>query len=191
MQARGYVTESYPSAEEFLDANPEDGSGCLVVDLKMPGMNGLELQERLRSSGRSTPVVFLTGHGDVPTSVRAMRGGAVNFLTKPVDETDLVDAVEEAFARADRVTDRERRARSFRARVPRLTKRQREVMHLVVAGRLNKQIADELGIAEKTVKVHRGKMMEVLAVASVAELVRLCVETGLCEPGDGATEVHD
>ena len=190
VRARGYATESYASAETFLDEHPEGAPGCLVVDLRMPGMDGLELQESLNHAGSPMPVVFLTGHGDVPTSVRAMKSGAMNFLTKPVDEADLVQAVEEALARLRRSLEREQSHGSFRARVSELSKRQREVMHLVILGRMNKQIAEELGIAEKTVKVHRGKMMELLDVGSVAELVRLSVESGVSESSGAAREAQ-
>lgn len=190
VRARGYAAEAYASAEAFLDEHPEGAPGCLVVDLRMPGMDGLELQEGLNQAASSMPVVFLTGHGDVATSVRAMKSGATNFLTKPVDEADLVQAVEEALARWRRSLEREESHGSFRTRVNELSRRQREVMHLVIAGRMNKQIAEELGIAEKTVKVHRGKMMELLDVGSVAELVRLSVESGVSETSGAAREAQ-
>lgn len=163
----------FGSAEEFLrDADP-DGQGCILLDVSMPGQDGLALQRQLATRARSMPVVFLSGTASVPTCAVAMKLGASDFLTKPVDETLLISAVERAFARDQ--AQREERSRSALtdARLATLTPREREVLGHVMAGRLNKQIAAELGTAEKTIKVHRARAMEKMQVDSVAELVRM------------------
>ena len=175
----GYRVESYPSPQAILEAGTADSAACLVLDLRMPGLNGLELVEELRNRGVSTPVVFVTGHADVPTSVQAMKAGAVEFLEKPFDDKILLKAVQEAVER-DRTErlDREGLA-EIESRAETLTSREREVMALVVQGLLNKQIAGQLGIAEKTVKVHRGRVMEKMEAGSLAELVRLAGRLGI------------
>ena len=175
----GYRVESYPSPQAILEAGTADSAACLVLDLRMPGLNGLELVEELRSRGVSTPVVFVTGHADVPTSVQAMKAGAVEFLEKPFDDKILLKAVQEAVER-DRTErlDREGLA-EIESRAETLTSREREVMALVVQGLLNKQVAGQLGIAEKTVKVHRGRVMEKMEAGSLAELVRLAGRLGI------------
>jgi FixJ family two-component response regulator len=169
----GWNAEACASAREFIDRYDPAQPGCLVLDVSMPEIDGLELQSRLRELGDPPPIVFLTGHADVAMSVAAMKAGAVNFLTKPASGKDLVDAVREAMAR----DAEERRGRAVharaRARLASLSTREREVLERVVAGRLNKQIAAELGTAEKTVKVHRACMMRKMQVDSLAELVRL------------------
>lgn len=169
LAAAGHDCRRYPSAEEFLAGDEAERPGCAILDLRLPGTSGLDLQARLAGT---LPVIFLTGAGDIATGVRAMKGGAVDFLTKPVEAAALLAAVEEALAR-------DRRARAERASTAgtdrllgRLTPREAEVMRHVVAGMLNKQIAAELGVAEKTVKVHRGRVMHKLGVRSLAELVR-------------------
>lgn len=171
--------ETFATADEFLRRGPFEGHGCIVLDLRMPGMTGLELQEALGGTGRhSPPIVFLTGHGDVPASVRAMKRGAVDFLQKPVEEVVLRRAIRQALER-DRGSRRERQGvEEFRARVALLTPREREVMDRVAAGRLNKEIAADLGISLATVKVHRGRVMRKLRVSSVAELVRALERAG-------------
>ncbi|MDI1450971.1 response regulator [Polyangium sp. 6x1] len=173
LRSAGYAVEAHASPRVFLDHAPADRPGCVVVDLRMPEIGGLDLQEELARRGFELPLVFLTGHGDVPSSVRAMKGGAIDFLSKPCDDTDLLAAVERALARdaEARVVRAEKDA--ARARFASLTPREREVCLLVARGLLNKQIAAELGTAEKTIKVHRGRVMEKLAVESVADLVRL------------------
>lgn len=179
LRGEGYDVVTFGSAEEFLQAIDPSTHGCCVLDVAMPGLDGLALQERLGATGASLAIVFLTGHGDIPMSVQAMRAGAVDFLTKPVKRQDLVRALEAGLAAA-----RARRAASeatagFRTRLARLTPREHEVMLHVIAGKLNKVIASDLGTTEHTVKVHRGRMMEKLEVGSVAELVRVTRALGI------------
>ncbi len=169
----GYPAKPYASAREFLDDwlhNP--APGCLVLDVQLPGLNGLELQEKLRGSVLPLPIIFITGHGDVPMSVRAMKAGAVDFLAKPFQDDDLFRAVEEAIAQYDRQHAEHAEREAVASRFATLTPREREVMALVVRGLPNKQIATELGTSEKTVKVHRGRVMEKMQLQSVADLVR-------------------
>jgi FixJ family two-component response regulator len=173
LEAAGCEVRSYASAGDFLVAEQSDVPGCLLLDLKMPGPNGLELQKALARRGDSMPVIFLTGHGDVASTVRALRAGASDFLTKPVERETLLAAVERALAEdAARRAAREE-LRAVQARYATLTLREREVFSLVVAGRLNKQIAGDLGIAERTVKAHRAQVMQKMQVASLADLVRV------------------
>lgn len=172
LRAAGYAVEAHASPRAFLERAPSQ-PGCVVVDLRMPEVGGLELQEELERRGCALPLVFLTGHGDVSSSVRAMKAGAIDFLTKPCDDTDLLAAVERALLRDANARAARREQRALKARFEALTPREREVCLRVAQGLLNKQIAAELGAAEKTVKVHRGRVMEKLGVESVAELVRL------------------
>jgi FixJ family two-component response regulator len=169
----GYVVEAFASARAFLARPPHDGPACIVLDLRMPEVGGLQLQETLERAGLTTPVIFLTGHGDVPSTVKAMKGGAVDYLLKPAEDEQLLDAIARALSRhaVARATAAEREA--LRARWNRLTPREREVCALVARGLINKQIAAQLGTVEKTIKVHRARVMEKLQVDSVAELVRL------------------
>lgn len=182
LKSDGYRVESFESPQAILDAGTADRAACLVLDLQMPGLNGLELVEELRSRQVETPVVFITGHADVPTSVQAMKAGAIEFLEKPFDDEQLLAAIREAVVRdcADR-RDREDIA-ALETLAGSLTAREREVMALVVEGLLNKQIAGRLGIAEKTVKVHRGRVMEKMRASSLAELVRLAGRLGIPDP---------
>ena len=173
LRAAGYVVEGYASPRAFLERAPWDRPGCAVVDLRMPEMGGIELQEELARRGCALPIVFLIGHGDVSSSVRAMKRGAIDFLTKPCDDTDLIAAVERALARDAEGRAAREEQQAVRARFEVLTPREREVCLLVARGLPNKRIAAELGTAEKTVKVHRGRVMEKLGVESLAELVRL------------------
>jgi FixJ family two-component response regulator len=177
LRSAGFAVRTFPSSLDFLRQHDDETPGCVVVDLSMPGLDGLQLQQALAVSGDSCPMVFISGRGDVPTSVQAMKAGAVDFLTKPFDQQQLLTAVRTAIEK-DRAT-RERRAerRSIGARMAVLTPRERQVMTHVVAGRLNKQIAAELGMAEKTVKVHRARVMKKMAVNSVAELVSVVGRT--------------
>jgi FixJ family two-component response regulator len=163
----------FASPQEFLHSNPPDVLGCLVLDVRLPGMSGLTFQKELAQAGIALPVIFITGHGDIPMSVRAMKAGAVEFLTKPFHEQDLLDAIYAAIER-----DRARRrgaliAVELRERYAALTERERQIMALVVIGRPNKQIAAELNLSEMTVKVHRGQVMRKMKAASLPDLVRM------------------
>jgi len=180
LRSAGYTTRSFGSASEFLvSGEARSCAGCIILDLAMPGLNGLELQEYLSSSGFHRPIIFLTGNGDISKSVRAMKAGAVNFLTKPVDEHELLQAVEEAL----RVDAAGRAIWSTRhcvsERLATLTRRERQVFESVVAGRLNKQIAADLGIVEKTIKVHRARVMRKMNAASIVELIHLASLIGV------------
>ena len=175
----GLRVETFVTAQEFLGAKRPDAPSCLVLDVRLPGLSGLDLQRELAAAGTPVPIVFITGHGDIPMSVQAMKAGAVEFLTKPFRDQQLLDAIQQAIER-DRV---ERRRRTevveLRRRFESLTPREREVMEHVIAGKLNKQIAFDLGVSEKMVKVHRGRVMEKMRAGSLAELVRLADEGGV------------
>lgn len=169
----GLRVETFASAQDFLGAKRPDAPACLVLDVRMPGLSGLDLQLKLRDDGIPIPIIFITGHGDIPMSLRAMKEGAHEFLTKPVRGQDLLDSVQKALA-SDRALRRERReANEIRARFESLTPREKEVLELVVAGLLNKQIADQLGMSELTVKTHRAHVMEKTQAESLAHLVRM------------------
>lgn len=174
LRSAGLNVETFASAPEFLERSPTSETGCVLLDVQMPGVNGPELHEGMSERGFTLPVVFLTGHGDVPTSVRAMKKGAVDFLLKPVDDEMLLGTIRQAVERHAAEQVRQRQRQDIAARLHRLSAREREVMEHVIQGRLNKQIAGDLGIAEKTVKVHRAHVMEKMEVRSVAELVHLC-----------------
>jgi FixJ family two-component response regulator len=173
LRAAGFAVRTFPSPQVFLNEHDATAPGCVVLDLSMPGLDGLQIQQTLSRLGDGCPIVFITGHGDIASSVSAMKAGAVDFLTKPFDASRLLDAVRAAVAkdRAARQTRAERS--SIGVRMAALTPREREVMAQVCTGRLNKQIAADLGIAEKTVKVHRARVMKKMAAGSVAELVQL------------------
>jgi FixJ family two-component response regulator len=171
LKSGGFAVRTFPSSEKFLEQRPA-GPGCLVLDMAMPGLNGLELQARVASSGDPCPVVFLSGESDVPTSVQAMKGGAVDFLTKPVIREKLLESVRAALAKDAAGRAERERSDSLTSRLAKLTPREYEVLNLVAEGLLNKQIAAQLGTAEKTVKVHRARAMRKMEVGSVAELVR-------------------
>lgn len=181
LRARGYDVRSFTSPQEFLTHHDATVPGCAVLDVSMPGLDGLELQRALSAEASQRPVIFITGKGDIPTSVRAMKAGAVDFLTKPVSDKNLLGAI----ARAEREDDKFRRIRaelaSIQAKIDTLTPREREVLAHVVAGRLNKQIAGDLGTVEKTIKVHRSRMMEKLGMRTVADLVRMAGKAGIPE----------
>jgi FixJ family two-component response regulator len=179
LRSAGWQAEAFASAEEFLARPPFSGTGCVVLDVRMPDMTGPQLHARLAAGSNSLPIIFLTGHGDVPTSVDAMKKGAVDFLLKPVDDMVLLQAIQVAAERHRDAQARARELHDIRERVSRLSGREREVMQYVIAGCLNKQIADTLGIAETTIKIHRGRIMEKMAVKSVAELVQLCQTAGI------------
>ncbi|MBC5783827.1 response regulator transcription factor [Ramlibacter sp. USB13] len=173
LRSRGYETMDHPSAQDFLDTHDPDSHGCILLDVSMPGLDGPGLQRRLQEDGELLPVIFLTGSADVPLCAEAMRNGAVDFLTKPVDEEELVRAITTALQH-DAVRRMARRHQdATESRLHSLTPREREVLDHVMNGRLNKQIASDLGTAEKTVKVHRARAMEKMHVRSVAELVRM------------------
>ena len=177
--AAGYGVQTYASAGEFLLHPPQDTPGCLLLDLRMPGPSGLDLQESLVRHGVRLPVIFFTGHGDLATGIRAMKAGAVDFLTKPVERKPLLAAIENAL-RADAARRTSRGADAdLRARFAQLTAREREVFELVVAGQLNKQIAGALGIAERTVKAQRAQVMSKLGAATAAELGRIAAQLQL------------
>ena len=180
IKSAGHQVQTFASAQEFLGTTAgSEEAACLVLDVRMPGLTGIDLQRELQTLNRNVPIVFMTGHGDIPMSVEAMKAGAVDFLPKPVKDTELLRAIKQALARAvhDR-TERNERA-GIQRRVEKLTPREREVMAHVVRGLLNKQIAFELGTGEKTIKVHRARVMEKMQVDSLAELVRLTEKVGI------------
>jgi FixJ family two-component response regulator len=174
----GWQPETFASAEEFLSRSPIDGTSCLVLDVTLPKLNGLDLQKRIVDRV-DMPIIFITGYGDVPTSVQAMKAGAVEFLTKPFGDDVLVDAIEQALERSRAARAHEADLRAFRDRHASLTSREQETMALVVSGLLNKQIAARLGISEITVKAHRGRVMRKMQVDSLAELVRVATALGV------------
>ena len=175
----GLLAETFRSARAFLDAPVADRPACLILDIRLPGASGLDVQDALSQAHREIPIVFITGHGDVPTTVRAMKGGAVDFLQKPFNDQELLDCVQRALVRnRDQRAERAERA-ELQIRLDALTPREREVLLQVVTGKLNKQIAGDLGIAEQTIKVHRGRVMQKMRAGSVADLVRMVEKLGL------------
>jgi FixJ family two-component response regulator len=180
IKSAGYEVQTFESARAFLDSGDfQKGPACLVLDVRMPGLNGLDLQRELQAANASLPIIFITGHGDIPTTVRAMKAGAVDFLPKPLKDTVLLKAIEQALARAVRDQAKRRELEALSQRRNTLTPREREVMALVVSGLLNKQIAFELGTVEKTIKVHRARVMQKMGVDSLAELVRVADKIGV------------
>ena len=172
LQAAGLDVKLFASAREFLNQGPPEGPGCLVLDVSMPGLSGLDLQAELNSRNIQTPIIFITGHGDIPASVKAMKGGAVDFLTKPFKPKDLLAVIKEAIKKDEHLQVARIEKARIQACVQSLTPREHEVLGLVVKGLLNKQIAVQLGAAERTIKVHRGRVMQKMQVQSVADLVR-------------------
>ena len=181
IRCEGWEPETFASAQEFLARPRVSVPSCLVLDVSLPDLNGLDLQNRIAADRTDMPIIFITGHGDVPMTVRAMKAGAVEFLTKPFEDETLLSAIRNAIGRSHTTLDHEAKVRNLRDSYASLTPREREVMALVVSGLLNKQVGRELGISEITVKGHRGKVMEKMKADSLAELVkmdaRLCLRT--------------
>ncbi len=175
----GFNVETFTSARDFLDSGKTDGPGCILLDVRMPEMTGPELQEKLCKTEYSMPIIFLSAHGDVPTTARAMKKGAIDFLTKPVDRDDLLEAIRLSLAKNDRNRLQRVENESLRTCLMRLTPREYEIMTYVITGMLNKQIAFELNICEDTVKIHRRRVMQKLEILSVVELVRLCEKANI------------
>jgi FixJ family two-component response regulator len=178
----GLRVEAFASAQEFLRSKRPDMPGCLVLDVRLKGLSGLDLQKRMAEADMEIPIIFITGHGDIPMTVEAMKAGAVEFLTKPFRDQDLLDAIEQALERDCKAREQRAKVAELRSRFDSLTPREREVMTLVVAGLLNKQIAGELGTSEASVKVHRQHVMEKLGAGSLAELVRMADKLGIPSP---------
>lgn len=179
LDAAGLDVAAFDSARAFLEAYDEDVEGCLVLDVKMPGMDGLELQDVLAAHGCTLPIVFLTGHGDIPMCARAMQHGAADFLTKPADAGLLIAAIGKAFGTSRRAHEERAAKVAIEQRLRLLTLRERQVLEHLIGGKLNKQVAADLGTVEKTVKVHRSRVMQKMQVRSLAELVRLCERAGI------------
>jgi FixJ family two-component response regulator len=183
VRSMGFMVQTFGAAKEFLASARPDGPACLVLDIRLPGLSGLDLQRELARSGVEIPIIFMTGHGDIPMTVRAMKAGAVEFLTKPLHRQALLDAIRTAIDR-DRAARTERlEGRQLRQRYEQLTAREREVMALVVAGLLNKQIAGELATTERTIKFHRAHIMQKMEAESLAELVRMASQLGISNKG--------
>jgi FixJ family two-component response regulator len=178
LRSVGYSFECFPSARAFLSRSPRSGPSCVILDYRMPGLDGLELQKALAAAGRDESIIFITGHGDIPTCANAMKAGAIDFLPKPFRNEDLLDAIARSLKRSESLWRQHTERTETQTLVDQLTPKEREVMELVVAGKLNKQIAAELGASEKTIKVHRGRVMRKMRVFSVAELVRLYAKRG-------------
>src|SRR5213083_1424805 len=189
LRSAGYKSETFESGSDFLKREQHAGPACLIVDVQMPGINGMDLQEALIKRRREEQLVFITGHGDIPMCAQAMKAGAVDFLRKPFRQNELLQCVQNALIRSAEQRRRSAKKSEARRLLDLLTPREFEVMELVITGMLNKQIAGELGTAEKTVKVHRGRVMEKLGVTSVAELVRLVEKAGLASAANSKTKV--
>jgi len=177
LESRELKVETYASGEEFLEAFRSDLSGCLVLDVRMPGMSGLDLYERLQARASTLPVIFITGHGDVPMAVSALKKGAADFIEKPFNDKDMLALVESCMKQDRAAAARRAESASMTQRLDNLTPREREVLGLIVAGKLNKQIADTLSISIKTVEVHRSRVMEKMGASSVAELVQFVLKS--------------
>ena len=173
VESVGLHAESFATAKEFLSGERRDGPSCLVLDVRLPDTSGLDLQQKLSRAGVVIPIIFITGHADIPMTVKAMKSGAVEFLTKPFREQDLLDVIQRALGRDRRVRERRRQLDELQNRYGTLSAREREVMSLVVSGLLNKQIAAELGASETTVKIHRGRVMQKMQANSLPDLVRM------------------
>jgi FixJ family two-component response regulator len=173
IRSAGYAAQSFPTPQQFLDHSRADASSCLVLDVRLPELSGLDLQQRLKQLNNEIPIVFITGHGDIPMSVRAMKAGAVEFLTKPFGDQELLDAIQQAIERDHNRRSRDAELANIVANLNSLTPREQQVMEMVVAGMLNKQIAVQLSVTEITVKVHRGQVMQKMKADSLADLVRM------------------
>jgi two-component system response regulator FixJ len=182
LESSGYRVETYSSAEKFLARERYEGVGCIILDVRMPGLSGMELQEKLIRSVYSMPIIFLTGHGDIPTGVQAIKKGAVDFLTKPCDDEQILGAIQSAVEKDREAKARFKEAEEIRRRMELLTPRENEILRYVITGMLNKQIAAKFDIAEATVKIHRGRIMEKLCAESVPDLVRLAAKAGIEPP---------
>jgi FixJ family two-component response regulator len=182
IQSVGLRVETFASAQEFLRSKCPDGPACLVLDVRLQGLSGLELQKRMAESDMEIPIIFITGHGDIPMTVQAMKAGAVEFLTKPFRDQDLLDAIQQALDLGRKAREQRANIEELHNRYRSLTPREREVMALVVSGLLNKQIAGELGTSEASVKVHRQHVMEKIGAGSLAELVRMADRLGIPTP---------
>lgn len=182
IRSAGLQVETFASAQEFLTRPGAEAPSCLVLDLQMPGLSGLDLQKRMADVGLQIPIVFLTGHGNIPASVQAMKAGAVEFLTKPFDDEELLRAIQEALERDRRTRQQHADVRELQNRYQSLTAREQEVMRQVVSGLLNKQVAAELNITEYTVKIHRGRVMRKMHAESLADLVRMAENLGIHPP---------
>jgi FixJ family two-component response regulator len=178
----GLRVEAFASAQEFLRSNREDVPGCLVLDVRLPGLSGLDLQKRMAEADIEIPIIFITGHGDIPMTVQAMKAGAVEFLPKPFRDQELLDAIQQALERDGKSREQRAEVEVLRSRFDLLTPREKEVMPLLVAGLLNKQIAAELGSSETTVKIHKHHVMEKMRAGSLAELVRIADRIGIPTP---------
>jgi FixJ family two-component response regulator len=176
MKSVGLPAAAFASAKEFLDAYSPHQAGCLVLDIRMPGMSGLELQEELNERGAVIPVIFITGHGDIPMAVEAMRHGAFDFLQKPFRDQDLIDRIQQALARDKETREALREHGKIRARIASLTPREKEVLDLLTAGKANKSMAQDLGLSQRTVEIHRAHVMEKMDAKSVAQLVRMVMD---------------
>jgi len=179
LRTSGFNVETYESGEHFLSREPYHGIGCVVLDIRMPGLSGMDLYDELISARRVLPIIFITGYGDIPMSVRAMKKGAIDFLPKPFNEEDLLQALDKAIETDKKAKEEQAEHNHAMWLVEQLTPREREIVPYVISGMLNKQIAFKMGIAEKTIKVHRGRIMKKLGVKSVADLVRLAEKAGI------------
>jgi len=179
LRSFGFTVENFESAEHFLKRELYKGTGCIILDIRMPGISGMALQDELNKRDCDLPIIFITGHGDIPTGVQAMKKGAVDFLPKPFDDDQLLDAVRKAIEKSRHIQTARSETNDIRGRLALLTPREREVVPYIIAGFLNKQIAFKLSVAEKTIKVHRARIMEKLGAGSLAGLVRLAEKAGI------------